>query len=114
MAEVASGARCCASSTMRSGWTGHLAGAGLRDAAALAESVAVLIATREPSEDFSGLPELAVEGRRIATRASCWTPWVPVAVGRVRERIVAETRGNPLALLELPRTANTETVSLPD
>ena len=42
--------------------------------------------------------------RRRATPARCWTSVVPGRVDeRVRERILAETRGNPLALLELPR-----------
>jgi hypothetical protein len=34
----------------------------------LAESVAVLIAAREPSENFSGLPELVVERLRTPRR----------------------------------------------
>ena len=34
----------------------------------------------------------------------CWTTSTPGRIDeRVRDRIIAETRGNPLALLELPR-----------
>jgi DNA-binding CsgD family transcriptional regulator len=67
-------------------------------------SVLVLVAAREPGTDFRGLPELAVEGlgaadaRELLDSALRW----PMDE-RVREQIVAETRGNPLALLELPR-----------
>ena len=72
----------------------------------LAESVALVFAVREPSEEthWSGLPELVGRGARAtATRARCSTPRVPGRLDeRVRDRIIAETRGNPLALLELP------------
>jgi hypothetical protein len=68
------------------------------------EAVALIFAIREPSEDLERLPELLVEGlgngearRLLGTRAG----W-PLDE-RVRDRIVAETHGNPLALLELPR-----------
>ncbi len=70
----------------------------------LTESVLVLFAAREPGADFRGLPELVVEGlgaadaRELLDSAVRW----PIDE-RVREQIVAETRGNPLALLELPR-----------
>ena len=40
----------------------------------------------------------------IATRGRCWSPCCPPRwTSGVLERIVVETRGNPLALLELPR-----------
>jgi DNA-binding CsgD family transcriptional regulator len=70
-----------------------------------AESVAIVGAVREPTDahDFDDLPELRLEGlpeqdARALVRG--------VVTGRldshVVERVVAETAGNPLALLELP------------
>jgi DNA-binding CsgD family transcriptional regulator len=72
----------------------------------LAESVAMVFAVREPGgqPDLAGLPELLVEGLdgrdARALLASVITGRLD---GQVVERIVAEARGNPLALLELPR-----------
>ena len=69
-----------------------------------AESVALIFATRELSDELSGLPELVVEGlRERDARALLGSVMAGPLDERVRERIVAETRGNPLALLELPR-----------
>ncbi len=70
----------------------------------LAESVALLLATRDPSDELEGLPQLALAGLRKGDARALlgWAVRVPLDE-RVRERIVAETRGNPLALLELPR-----------
>ena len=70
----------------------------------LAESVALLLATREPSEELEGLPRLVVEGLRNGDARALLSSVLRVPLDdRVRERIIAETRGNPLALLELPR-----------
>ena len=70
----------------------------------LAESVALVLATREPSEELRGFPELVVEGLRTGDAGALLGSVVRVPLDeRVRERLVAETRGNPLALLELPR-----------
>jgi DNA-binding CsgD family transcriptional regulator len=70
----------------------------------LAESVALLLVTRDPSEALTGLPKLVVEGLRNGDARALLGSAVRVPLDeRVRERIVAETRGNPLALLELPR-----------
>jgi DNA-binding CsgD family transcriptional regulator len=71
-----------------------------------ADAVAVMFAVREPCEghDFSGLPELLVQGLSDAdARALLGSVIRGPLDERVRDRIVAETRGNPLALLELPR-----------
>ena len=70
----------------------------------LAERVALVFAAREPGGEFRGLPELLVGGlhdgdaRELLSSAFRW----PLDE-RVRDRILAEARGNPLALLELPR-----------
>ncbi len=70
----------------------------------LAESVALLFATRDPGEELNALPKLAVEGLRDRDARALLGSAVRVPLDeRVRERIVAEARGNPLALLELPR-----------
>ena len=69
-----------------------------------AESVAMLFAATEPSEDFRGLPELVVDGLHDADALELLSSVMPGQLDeRVRDRILAETRGNPLALLELPR-----------
>jgi DNA-binding CsgD family transcriptional regulator len=70
----------------------------------LAESVALVLVTRDPSDALEGLPKLALEGLRDRdARALLGSALRMPLDERVRERLVAETRGNPLALLELPR-----------
>ena len=72
----------------------------------LAESVALVFSVREPSEDqdLPGLPELAVTGLSDADARALLESVVPGRLDDlVRDRIVAETRGNPLALAELTR-----------
>jgi DNA-binding CsgD family transcriptional regulator len=72
----------------------------------LAERVAILLALREPSEDsaLAGLPEVRLEGLGHDDASALLSTAVPGRLDRrVRERIIAETGGNPLALLELPR-----------
>jgi DNA-binding CsgD family transcriptional regulator len=71
----------------------------------VAESVAVVFVVREPSADreLEGLPELEVRGLDDgAARALLDSVVTGPLDARVRDRIVAETHGNPLALLELP------------
>ena len=70
------------------------------------ESVGLVFAVREPSGErhFEGLPELAVGGLDDRDALELLGTVVAGPLDeRVRDRIVAETRGNPLALLELPR-----------
>ncbi len=70
----------------------------------LAESVALVLVTRDPSDELQGFQELVVEGLRNGDARALLSSAVRVPLDeRVRERLVAETRGNPLALLELPR-----------
>src|SRR5262249_19961683 len=70
----------------------------------LAESVVVVFASRELTEELRGLPQLVVEGLRDADARELLQAAARGPLDeRVRDRIVAETRGNPLALLELPR-----------
>jgi DNA-binding CsgD family transcriptional regulator len=69
-----------------------------------AESVGLVFAARRPSGHLAGLPELVVGGLRDEdARALLDSVLTGPLDARVRDRIVAETRGNPLALLELPR-----------
>jgi DNA-binding CsgD family transcriptional regulator len=69
-----------------------------------AESVGLVFAARVPGDELAGLPELVVEGLGEAdARALLEAALTGPLDVRVRDRIVAETSGNPLALLELPR-----------
>jgi DNA-binding CsgD family transcriptional regulator len=69
-----------------------------------AESVGLVFAARTPGEELAGLPTLAVEALRDSdARALLDSAVTGPLDARVRDRIVAETRGNPLALVELPR-----------
>ena len=69
-----------------------------------AESVGVVFAARTPSGDVAGLPELVVEGLGEADARSLLDSVLTGPLDeRVRDQIVVETRGNPLALLELVR-----------
>jgi DNA-binding CsgD family transcriptional regulator len=72
----------------------------------LAESVAIVFAVREPTEEreLVGLPDLPVGGLHEEDARALLATVIPGRLDeRVRDRIVAETRGNPLALLELAR-----------
>lgn len=71
-----------------------------------AESVVMLFGIREPAQhaDLVGLPEIAIGPLRAADARALLASAIPGRLdGSVRDRIVAEARGNPLALLELPR-----------
>ncbi|HEY8626163.1 MAG TPA: AAA family ATPase [Solirubrobacteraceae bacterium] len=67
-----------------------------------AESVGLVFAARAPSDDLAGLPELVVEGlAENDARALLESVLTGPLDMRVRDQIVTETHGNPLALLEL-------------
>ena len=74
----------------------------------VAERIALLFALRDPTDrdiqTFSGLPEIQLGGlgqQDAKTLLSAAVSAPPDEV--VRDRIIAEARGNPLALLELPK-----------
>jgi DNA-binding CsgD family transcriptional regulator len=72
----------------------------------LAERIAMVFAVREPNDlnDLTGLPELVVAGLSDGDARSLLASAMPGRLDqRVLDQIIAETRGNPLALLELPR-----------
>jgi DNA-binding CsgD family transcriptional regulator len=73
-----------------------------------AESVALLFATRDPAGEgvLAGLPGLVLEGLPAEDARALLASVLPGLLDeRVRDRIVAESGGNPLALLELPHGA---------
>src|SRR4051812_1867314 len=70
----------------------------------LAEPVAMIFAAREPGEELQHVSELEVFGVHDSDARALLSSAVQFKLDeRVRDRIIAETRGNPLALLELPR-----------
>jgi hypothetical protein len=69
-----------------------------------ADPVGLVFAARDPGADLVGLPELEVTGLGDDdARALLASAVAGPLDARVADLIVAETRGNPLALLELPR-----------
>ena len=69
-----------------------------------ADPVGLVFAAREPGAELAGLPELDVEGLgEEDARALLDSALAGPLDAQVRDLIIAETRGNPLALLELPR-----------
>jgi DNA-binding CsgD family transcriptional regulator len=68
------------------------------------ESLGMVFATRVTGDQLEGLPMLLVEGLRPMDSRALLDLVLPGSFDkRIRDQIVAETRGNPLALLELPR-----------
>ncbi|MET0768312.1 MAG: AAA family ATPase, partial [Solirubrobacteraceae bacterium] len=72
----------------------------------LAERVGLVFALREPvaEPEFAGLPELVLGGIEGPDADALLEATLPGPLDeRVRRRVLAEARGNPLALHELPR-----------
>jgi DNA-binding CsgD family transcriptional regulator/tetratricopeptide (TPR) repeat protein len=70
----------------------------------LAEPVGLVFAARDPGEELRHVPDLEVDGLPGDDARALLVSAAPFMLDeRVRDRIVAETRGNPLALLELSR-----------
>jgi predicted ATPase len=70
----------------------------------LAEPVVLLFAARETTDAFPGLPELLIAGLDDTEARKLLASVIPGRLDdRVADQLVAEARGNPLALLELPR-----------
>jgi DNA-binding CsgD family transcriptional regulator/tetratricopeptide (TPR) repeat protein len=69
-----------------------------------AEPVGLIFATRVAGDELAGLPRLEVGGLPDDDARALLDSWLTGPLdARVRDLIIAETRGNPLALLELPR-----------
>ena len=76
-----------------------------------AESIGLVFAAREPSgvDELTGLPEMRLAGLGDDDARALLASAIPGRIdGRVRDRILAETCGNPLGLLELPRALTPE------
>ena len=76
----------------------------------LAESVALVLTVREPGDEpeLADLPELSMRGLQDDDARALLSSVIPGRLDdRVRDRLIAETRGNPLALVELPRGRST-------
>src|SRR3954454_9496841 len=72
----------------------------------LAESVGIVFAVRDPADEpqLAGLPQLPLGGLPEDEARALLAAVIPGRLAeRVRDRLVGETRGNPLAILELPR-----------
>ncbi|MBP1818223.1 AAA family ATPase [Mycobacterium sp. OAE908] len=79
----------------------------------LAEPVAMVFAARERgAEALTGLPELALSGLSDGDARELLESVIVGAMDpRVRDRIVAETRGIPLAIIEVPRSVSATELS---
>ena len=87
-------------------WLDHASAQALGFAARrlAVDPVGLVFAARIPGPELAGLPELEVGGLRESdARALLESALAGPLDARVRDLIVAETEGNPLALLELPR-----------
>lgn len=91
-------------------WLDHASAQALGFAARrlAADPVGLVFAARVPGQDVAGLPELEVEGlAEDDARELLESVLTGPLDARVRDQIIADTNGNPLALLELPRGLTT-------
>ncbi|WP_225811958.1 ATP-binding protein [Streptomyces spinosus] len=86
-----------------------------------AEPLALIFASREQRgrDEWAGLPELRLDGLDDADARALLDAAADGPMDeRIRDRVLAEARGNPLALLELPRgrigTGPADGLDLPD
>ena len=87
-------------------WLDHASAQALGFAARrlVADPVSLVFAAREPGAELAGLPELEVTGLRDDDARALLESALPGPLdARICDLIVAETHGNPLALLELPK-----------
>ena len=78
----------------------------------VAESVALIFAARVPSSELRDLPDLVIDPLTESdARALLDRVLTGPLDSRVRDRILAETQGNPLALLELSRAVTPHQVA---
>jgi DNA-binding CsgD family transcriptional regulator len=69
-----------------------------------AESVGLVFGTRVAGGDLAGLPGLLVQGLQVDAARALLDSVLPGPIdASVLDQIVAETRGNPLAILEMPK-----------
>jgi DNA-binding CsgD family transcriptional regulator len=79
-----------------------------------AESVVLLFAEREPGEldELAALPDLSLRGLADGSARELLASAISGPLDdRVRDRILAEARGNPLALIELPHELSPVTLA---
>jgi DNA-binding CsgD family transcriptional regulator/tetratricopeptide (TPR) repeat protein len=70
----------------------------------VAERIGIVFATREPAHELRSLPALEVRGLLYPEARALLGSAVAFTLDKqVRDQVIAETRGNPLALIELPR-----------
>ena len=69
-----------------------------------AEPIGIVFSTREPTQELRNLPELEITGLANRDARALLDSAVLFKLDpQVRDRMIAETRGNPLALIELPQ-----------
>jgi DNA-binding CsgD family transcriptional regulator len=70
----------------------------------MAEPIGVVFSSREPGDELRHLPHLDLAGLRDGDARALLASTAGFTLDeRIHDRIIAEARGNPLALLELPR-----------